>query len=105
MLDSLVTLHGYEILDTSNSTAPMASFSRNAVRLNFWLTTGTVESYLQHLRHGKTQLFRRNIYIDEAEQIFTNPRIHTGRGYHTRVGQGACRYRDHCYRAGYWFDH
>mmetsp|Transcript_5376 Transcript_5376/g.8187 ORF Transcript_5376/g.8187 Transcript_5376/m.8187 type:complete len:87 (+) Transcript_5376:1280-1540(+) len=84
MLDSLATSHGYEILDASNSTAPMASYRRNAVKLNFWLTTETVGSYLEHPRQGKTQLFRRDIDMDGAGQIFTNPRTHTGGGYHAR---------------------
>lgn len=84
MLDSIARSHGYEILDTSSSTTPMASYRRHDVRLNFWLSTGTVGSYLEHPRQGKTQLFRRNVDMSEAPEIFENPRKHTGRGYHTR---------------------
>ena len=86
----------------------MASYKRQALRLNFWLSTGTVGSYLEHPRQGKTQLFRRDVTISEAEQIFENPRIHSGRRYHTRGGgggRGFCRYRDRCYRGDCWFDH
>ena len=83
MLDSIARSHGYEILDTSSSITPMASYRRHDVRLNFWLSTGTVGSYLEHPRQGKTQLFRRNVDMREAREIFENPRKHTGRGYHT----------------------
>ena len=60
----------------------MVSYRKDDCRLNFWRTTGTVGSYLEHPRQGKTQLFRRDISRAEAPQIFNNPRQHTGRGYH-----------------------
>ena len=106
-LDAIATSNGYSKLDATSSTAPMASYRRGACRLNFWLTTGTVGSYLDHPRQGKTQLFRRDIGMEEAEAIFQNPRIHTGRGYsHTnRGGRGPCRYRHNCRRVDCWFDH
>ncbi|GFH59708.1 hypothetical protein CTEN210_16184 [Chaetoceros tenuissimus] len=106
-LDRLASMFGYEKLDTSSSNAPMASYRRGAVRLNFWLTTGTVGSYLEHPRQGKTQLFRREVDINEARKIFENPRIHTGKGYQTRNGgsRGPCRFGDQCYRPDCWFDH
>ncbi|GFH56309.1 hypothetical protein CTEN210_12785 [Chaetoceros tenuissimus] len=69
-LDSHALSHGYEVVDTSSSTAPMASYCRGATRLNFWLTTGTVGSYLCHPKRGKTQLFRRDVTMTEAESIF-----------------------------------
>jgi len=107
-LDQMARLHGYQILDTSSSTSPMASYKLQAVRLNFWLTTGTVGSYLEHPRQGKTQLFRRDVSLTEAGQIFANPRLHSGRGYHTKGGggsRGPCRYGNRCYRVDCWFDH
>ena len=108
-LDQLALSNGYQILDASSSTAPMASYRKGAVRLNFWLSTGTVGSYLEHPRQGKTQLFRRDVTMMEAEGIFVNPRMHTGRGYQYARngggGRGLCRYRDRCYRPDCWFDH
>lgn len=76
----------------------MASYRRGACRLNFWLTTGTVGSYLDHPRQGKTQLFRRDIDLNyEAEAIFQNPRVpHTGRGYsYRRATRNGNNGRDH----------
>jgi hypothetical protein len=110
-LDHLAREYNYTILDTSSSTAPMASYSRNAVRLNFWLSTGTVGSYLKHPRRGKTQLFRRNVDVNEAQVIFANPRVHTGRGYrynsnnNNNESRKKCRYGDRCYRPDCWFSH
>mmetsp|Transcript_11192 Transcript_11192/g.15697 ORF Transcript_11192/g.15697 Transcript_11192/m.15697 type:complete len:189 (+) Transcript_11192:106-672(+) len=110
-LDRLAREYNYEKMDTSSSDAPMASYKQGAVRLNFWLTTGTVGSYLKHPKRGKTQLFRRNVDMDEARVIFKNPRSHTGKGYHTKNGNGTkkskgpCRYKKKCYRANCWFEH
>ena len=74
-LDSLAQTCGWEILDASSSEAPMASYFRkeDGTRLNFWLTTGTVGSYLDHPRQGKTQLFRRKIDMSQASELFTIP--------------------------------
>jgi len=59
-----------------------------SVQLNIWCTTGTVGSYLQHPRQGKTQLFRRNIDSwEELDALLMNPRTHTGSGYHRRPKQ------------------
>lgn len=49
-----------------------------------YFTTGTVSTALYHPKSGKTQLHRREIYHDELEQIFKNPRRHTGKGYYKR---------------------
>ena len=52
------------------------------VRLNVWLTTGTVSTSLDHPTSGKTQLFRKNVPdYDLLERIFENPRVHTDKGY------------------------
>ena len=53
--------------------------------LHVWCTTGTVGSYLDHPRQGKTQLYRRNVDWSDLRQILNNPRVHTGTGYHERA--------------------
>ena len=63
----------------------MYSYRKNDIRLNFWPTTGTVGSYLFHPKsRRKTQLFRREIQENYAENIFRNPRVHSGVGYHRK---------------------
>lgn len=104
-LDHLAAQYGYAKIDSSSSTAPMASYRKGAVRLNFWLSTGTVGSYLAHPRQGKTQLFRRNVDMNEAASIFQNPRVHTGRGYQRNYHRGQCWYGDDCYRLDCPYNH
>ena len=53
--------------------------------LHVWCTSGTVGSYLDHPRQGKTQLYRRNVDWSDLRQILNNPRVHTGTGYHERA--------------------
>lgn len=50
-------------------------------RINVWYTTGTVGTYLEHPKAGKSQLFRRNVNLSLLEKIFKYPRVHTRRGY------------------------
>jgi len=59
-------------------------FQKDSTKINVYYTTGTVGTRLNHPRHGKTQLFRRSVSLDQLEEIFENPRIHTGAGYHLR---------------------
>ena len=56
----------------------------DSARINVYWTTGTVGTCLNHPRQGRTQLFRRNMDLKSLAQIFRNPRIHTGEGYHRR---------------------
>lgn len=80
-LDDLAERHGYTKINISLATAPLASYRRGVCRLNFWLTTGNVGSYLDHPKKGKHLLVRRDIDLSEAESVFQNPMHHTGREY------------------------
>mmetsp|Transcript_22829 Transcript_22829/g.27597 ORF Transcript_22829/g.27597 Transcript_22829/m.27597 type:complete len:213 (-) Transcript_22829:135-773(-) len=60
-------------------------FERDDALVRVWWRTHTVGTYLDHPRQGRTQLFRRQVdSIGELEEIFDNPRTHTGRGYQRR---------------------
>ena len=83
-LDYAAETRGWDKIECERSEAPMASYKKDEVRLNFWLSTGTVGSYLDHPTQGKTQLFRRDITMSAVAALFANPRQHTGVGYHTR---------------------
>ena len=65
----------------------MVAYVKGDKRLNFWMSTGTVASYLWHPKKPKkkrTQLFRRDVRPSEVKELFLNPRKHTGKGYHKR---------------------
>jgi hypothetical protein len=72
-----------------NQTSRVLSFrsctstgaANSSARFNVYYSTGTVGTYLNHPRQGKTQLFRRNVSLDLLQDIFNNPRIHTDFGY------------------------
>jgi len=67
-----------------NRTSRVISFRKESVRINVYYTTRTVGTCLNHPARGKTQLFRREVPMDQLEQIFENPRSHTGKGYYYR---------------------
>ena len=71
-----------------NETSRVISFYNHDIqcRVNVYYTTGTVATCLTHPISGKTQLFRRNVTLEELSQIFLNPRTHTGRGYYRQGG-------------------
>lgn len=62
----------------------MVSFkNEKKERVNVYWTTATVATALNHPKHGKTQLYRRNITMREMALIFENPRVHLNKGYRT----------------------
>ena len=73
-----------------NEVSRVIAFTRGdgdggTIRINVYYTTGTVSTSLDHPRQGKTQMFRRDCGLREVEEIMTNPRVHTGRGYKRRA--------------------
>ena len=78
--------HGYVFAGRDVGTH-MIAFEKGDNRLNFWLSTGTVGSYLYHPSTPggrRTQLFRRDVDRAGALEIIRNPRVHTGKGYSTK---------------------
>ena len=62
-------------------------FSQHGVvKLDFYYTTGTVKTVLDHPRQGVTQLFARGESLSPGmyRAILQNPRHHTGNRYHHR---------------------
>lgn len=54
-------------------------------RLNWYPSTGTVGTSLQHpSRAAPTQLFRRGLDSEGVQQLLADPRKHTGVGYYRR---------------------
>ncbi|KAJ3333820.1 hypothetical protein HDU76_002926 [Blyttiomyces sp. JEL0837] len=49
--------------------------------MDYYPTTGTVKTSMNHPKQGKTQMFRRNLSEDAFIKVLKNPRFHTGQGY------------------------
>lgn len=81
-LDSLAEEFDYSKLAVHpNNDGRMCSYVRGHEKVHVYLKTGTVATCIDHPRHGKTQLFRRNLKWEEICDVFENPRTHTGKGY------------------------
>ena len=61
--------------------------SHGVVKLDFYYTTGTVKTVLDHPRQGVTQLFAKGSSLSPEmyRAILENPRHHTGNRYHRRI--------------------
>lgn len=79
----IADFHRYEEIQ-HNENSRVISFrnSTGNARINVYYTTGTVATCLNHPRSGEIQLFRRNQTTESLNEIFSNPRTHTGNGYH-----------------------
>ena len=63
------------------SFVPARGNTNPLTRLNVYFTTMTVGTCIDHPFQGKTQLFRRNVTLEQLKEIALDPRIHTGQGY------------------------
>ena len=81
--------HGYAETFFSEPSR-VVSFAARGARLNYYYTTRTVGTCLEHPTQGRTQLFRRGVSHELLDALFANPRAHTDRGYH-RAGGDAGR--------------
>lgn len=89
-----------------NEKSRIISFRNDtaSTRINVYYTTGTIATCIDHPSKGKTQLFRRDQTTDCLQQIFSNPRIHTGVGYYRRIAEDSDRRHDkYCDDAERWY--
>lgn len=56
-------------------------FEKDGVKLDWFFTTATIKTSLDHPTQGKTQLFRKNVDPQQFREILMNPRTHTDKGY------------------------
>jgi hypothetical protein len=54
------------------------------VKLDFYYTTGTIKTVLDHPSRGKNQLFRAQVPPGVYKAVLENPRVHTDQGYRRR---------------------
>jgi len=53
----------------------------DVVKLDFYYTTATIKTVLDHPTRGSNQLFRAQVTSKQYVDIMKNPRAHTGQGY------------------------
>jgi hypothetical protein len=58
-------------------------FERDDMKLDWYFTTATVKTSLDHPKQGRTQLFANKVSPEMYLQILLEPRAHTGQRYHT----------------------
>lgn len=74
---------GWRLLDVQEG-CKMLSILRNGVRLNYYYTTGTVATAMNHPKKGRSQLYRKGLSWDEILSVLDNPREHTNAGYYKK---------------------
>lgn len=86
LLVEAATKHGWYPAQVDQQTY-MIGFKReddSYARINVYVTKSTFVTQINHPVKGRGQLFRRNIWEENYEKLFRNPRSHTGRGYYRR---------------------
>jgi len=56
-------------------------FEKDGVKLDWFFTSATLKTSLDHPFQGKTQMFRKNVNPEQFREILMNPRAHTDKGY------------------------
>jgi hypothetical protein len=75
------TLFGWLFTGSSGVTE---FFEKEGVKLDWYFTTATIKTSLDHPVQGRTQLFGARVDPDTYRAILENPRTHTGNRYHQR---------------------
>jgi hypothetical protein len=106
-LDYIAETRGWvNVSATRHSDAPMASYRRDDILLEFSLSEGTVTSYLDY--PSKTQSILRGLEMSQASAIFVNPNLKTNQKPQVQQQQKnvkSCRYGNECRRPDCWFSH
>mmetsp|Transcript_25425 Transcript_25425/g.37695 ORF Transcript_25425/g.37695 Transcript_25425/m.37695 type:complete len:416 (-) Transcript_25425:148-1395(-) len=59
-------------------------FEKDGIKMDWYFTSATVKTALDHPTKGKTQMFRNSVHPELYRDILKNPRVHTNQGYQTR---------------------
>jgi cell fate (sporulation/competence/biofilm development) regulator YmcA (YheA/YmcA/DUF963 family) len=70
-------------LDSNNYHSKSNNINK-LVKLDWYFTTATIKTSLDHPVQGKTQLFAKQCDPRQYTQVLTNPRTHTGKRYHRK---------------------
>jgi hypothetical protein len=75
------TQFGWEFTGSSGVTE---FFQKDGVKLDWYFTTATMKTSLDHPKQGRTQLFAGQVDPNTYRAILENPRAHTGKRYHRK---------------------
>lgn len=71
----------------SNDKSRVDFYEKDNTRMDYYPTTGTVKTSMNHPAQGPTQMFRRGLDADSFGNVCDEPRHHTGQGYQTKASQ------------------
>ena len=83
LVDNLRTQYHWDVTGFHVSNY-IVNLKRDGVKMNVYLSTGTVQTSMDHPTKGKTQLNRKRCSDRTIHCIFQNPRVHTKKGYHKK---------------------
>ena len=74
------------IFTGSNEVSRVEFFEKDGVKLDWYYTTATLKTSLDHPKQGKTQLFLSGNNMDPEVyiRVLLDPRAHTGQRYHQK---------------------
>ena len=85
------TFYGWTFTGSFNNYVEFfeTSTADGTIKMDWYFTTGTIKTSLNHPTQGKTQLFRAKVSSEVYLRVLQEPRAHTNVGYQTRRGRGA----------------
>ncbi|KAJ3326078.1 hypothetical protein HDU76_013031 [Blyttiomyces sp. JEL0837] len=72
--------HGWQY-QGSNQQSRVEFYQKGETKMDYYPTTGTVKTSMDHPSQGHTQMFRRDSNEGSFQKVLDNPRAHTGQGY------------------------
>ena len=82
----------------------VASYSKDGAKVNIFLTTGTVLTSLEKSSgKSQTQLFRRNMTLEDVKKIFEDPKVSVSKAFHRMSNEEKVEREDDLSRCRYRF--
>ena len=75
--------HGWKLKDDDAEHLRLR-FTKGYQVLDFWWSTGTVGTTVNHPTKPRRTLFRKRVSLELLEKILIKPRLHTRRGYYEK---------------------
>lgn len=83
IIEKIAESRGWQKTDATNNGI-MMTFIRGKMKVEIWPSRMTVATMLRHPKKGKSKLYRCQVTFELLDEIFKNPRVHTGKGYYEK---------------------